>query len=211
MLIRISSLAAASVAALTLGSRLALAQPEGLGAVHAPGGGHELLKPIPPPDAGIVTGIASIVVFLLVLAVLSLKVWPVISKGLDERAQKIRSEIEAAEMAQQQAKAALAQYEKNLADARAEAQRMLDDAKAQQLSLAADLKVKAEADLNQMRERARRDIESAKRTALNEIYTEAATLATSIAGKILQREVNPGDQQRLVKESLAELQNVSRN
>ncbi|MBC7833500.1 MAG: F0F1 ATP synthase subunit B [Phycisphaerales bacterium] len=190
----------------------ALAQHDGAAHGTAVGGhaAHETLSPIPGIEEGVITGVTAIVVFILVFAVLALKVWPTISKALDERAQKIHSEIESAEMAQQQARAALAQYEKNLADARAEAQRMLEQAKVQQQALATDLKGKAEIELAALRDRARRDIEAAKRAALAEIYNEAANLATSVAGKILRREIGPGDQQRLVQESLQELQGVGR-
>jgi F-type H+-transporting ATPase subunit b len=154
--------------------------------------------------------IAALLVFGIVFFVLARFVWPKISQGLDARAEKIRNEIEAAELAQQQAKSALAQYEKNLADARAEAQKMLDDTKAQQAALAADLKAKADAELSAMREKARHDIDIAKRAAINEIYAEASGLATTIAGKILKRDLNPGDQARLVEESLAEMKSLAR-
>lgn len=155
--------------------------------------------------------VTALVVFIIVLGVMGSMVWPRINKGLADREEKIRNEIEAAEMAQQQAKAALQQYEKNLADARAEAQQMLEQAKAQQQALAADLKAKAEAELNAMRERAKRDIDSAARTAINEIYAEAANLATAVAAKIIQRELNPGDQRRLVDESLSKIQSAGLN
>jgi len=160
---------------------------------------------LPTPGEGIVPMIVSLVVFGAVLLILSKTAWPKIVKGLKDREQKIRNEIEAAEMAQKQAKSALEQYEKNLAEARAEAQKMLEQARAQQQQISADLKAKADVELTQMRERARRDIDVAKRAALNEIYEESARIATSIAAKILQREVTPGDQSRLVEESLREL------
>jgi F-type H+-transporting ATPase subunit b len=168
--------------------------------------GHEALSPIPSVEAGVITGVTAIVVFCIVFAVLALKVWPVITRALDERAGKIRSEIEAAEMAQMQARSALQQYEANLAQARAEAQKMLDHARGEQQTIAADLKARAEVELTALREKAKRDIESAKRAALIEIYNEAGSLASSMAAKILKREISPGDQQRLVQESLTELQ-----
>jgi F-type H+-transporting ATPase subunit b len=176
---------------------------------HAAGAAHEP-NPIPSIKEGLVVGIASLVVFGLVFAILSAKVWPLINKGLADRAEKIRSEIEAAELAQQQAKAALDEYEKSLADARAEAQKMLAEAMAQQQAIAADLKAKSEIELTAMRDRARRDIEAAKRAALAEIYQEVSGFTASIAAKILKREITSGDQQRLVEESLAELQSMSR-
>lgn len=160
---------------------------------------------------GIASAVTALVVFALVFAVLAVKVWPTITKALDERASKIRSEIEAAELAQEQAKMALQQYEKSLAEARAEAQRMLDTAKSQQQVIAAELKSRADIEIAQMKDAARRDIEAAKRTAVAEIHEMTTDVATRIAGKILQREISAGDQQRLVRESLAEFQGVGQN
>ncbi len=173
--------------------------------------GHEPAGVVPPPNQGILPLIVSLVVFAIVLAVLSVKVWPVIVKGLDERSAKIESEIAAAEAARKQAKDALEEYERSLAQARAEAQKMLDETRAQQNKLASELKSKADAELGAMRERAMKDIESAKRAALNEIYAETATLATHVASKVLGREVSAGDQSRLVDESLRELSTVRAN
>ncbi len=160
---------------------------------------------VPTLKEGIAPAITSLLVFALVFAVLYVKVWPMITKGLDERSAKIREEIAAAEAARKQAKDALDEYEKSLADARAESQRMLEDTKTQQADLAAQLRANADAELTALRERAKKDIEAAKRTALNEIYTESVTLASAMASKILQREINVDDQQQLVNESLAEM------
>lgn len=165
----------------------------------------EKVGAIPTKEQGIATAVTAVIVFLLVMGVLGAKVWPTISKGLDEREKKIRDEIDAAEEARKQAKDALDSYEKSLAEARSEAQQMLEEAKADQQKLTAELKAKAEADLGAMKEKAQREIESAKRAAVAEIYSYASVLATTIAGKILAREVSTDDQQRLVDEAVAEL------
>jgi F-type H+-transporting ATPase subunit b len=199
-----------AAAVLLAAPSLALAQEHGAGD-HAAGAHAPTPGVLPSVGEGIAPMVISIVVFLIVFAVLAKTAWPKISKGLEDRADKIRTEIESAEMAQKQAKAALEQYEKNLADARAEAKKMIADAVAQQQALAAENKAKAEAEINQMRERARRDIESAKRAAIEEVYASAVSQATSMASKILRREVTASDQQRLLEETLAELQTISRN
>lgn len=187
---------------------------------HAHGDGHDhgdhghaaKAGVLPTFAQGIAPMVVSLVVFGLVFAVLSTTAWPKIVKGLKDREDKIRNEIEAAEMAQKQAKNALQEYERNLAQAKAEAQRMLDETKAQQQALAADLKAKADIELNAMREKAKRDIETAKRAAIDEIYGHAAGAATQMASKILRREIGNQDQQRLIQESLGELQTaVARN
>jgi F-type H+-transporting ATPase subunit b len=151
------------------------------------------------------SGIAALIAFIVVLAVFATQVWPKISKGLDERANKIKSEIESAEAARAQAKSALEQYERALADARAEAQKMLDQAKAQQVAQTAALKAQADAELAAMKEKAVREIDAAKKIALSEIHAHVANLATSAAGKILRREINRNDQQSFVDQALAEM------
>jgi len=155
---------------------------------------------------GVATAVTALVVFALVFGVLAVKVWPVITRALDERADKIKGEIAAAEQARREAREALDQYNKSLAQARAEAQKMLENTKAQQIALAADLKAKADVELGALRERATRDIEAAKRAAISEIYGEATMLATAVASKILRREIRPDDQRELVEESLRQLQ-----
>src|SRR5262249_25875987 len=157
---------------------------------------------VPSLAQGLMPAIVTIVVFSIVLAVLGTKVWPTIAKGLSDRENKIRQEIESAEQARRDAKAALDQYQKSLADARAEAQKMIEATRAQQATLAAELKAKADVELNQMRERALKDIEAAKRAAVSEIYSHSTGLATAMASKILKRTVTPGDTQQLVEESL---------
>lgn len=160
---------------------------------------------LPPIKQGLPAMIAAWIVFLVVFAVLARVAWPLILKGLSEREQKIREEIEAAEMARKQAKDALEEYERSLAQARAEAQKMLEKTRAQQQQLADELRAKADAELAAMKDKARRDIEAAKRSALAEIYNSAGDLAAAAAGKILRREVNAGDTRRLVEETLGEL------
>ncbi len=173
------------------------------------GDGHHKASPLATPKEGMAAGITAIVLFLIVFGILSSVVWPKIVKGLDERNEKIKGEIAAAESARQQAKEALDEYEKNLAEARAQAQQMLEETKSQQSELAAQLKAQADSELTEMREKAKADIEAAKKQALNELYSESVNLATVMAGKILQREVSVNDEQRLMEESLAELKTVN--
>jgi F-type H+-transporting ATPase subunit b len=147
---------------------------------------------------------AAVLVFLVALGILSRTAWPKISKGLEDRENKIRNEINSAEEARKRADDALKQYERSLAEAKAEASRMIETTKAEQSRLAADLRVKAEAELTELREAALKSIDAAKRAALSEIYAEAADLATAVASKVLDREVNAADQARLIQESVSE-------
>ncbi len=149
--------------------------------------------------------VTTLVVFLLAFGFLYVKVWPKIVGGLEQREAKIRQEIESAEAAREQAKAALAEYQRELSGARDEANQMITKAKTDAKAVAEQLRARNETELAQMRERVAREIDNAKRAALAELHGEAANLAAEIAGKILQREISSQDQQRLIDESLREL------
>jgi F-type H+-transporting ATPase subunit b len=145
------------------------------------------------------------IVFGVAFWVLARYVWPRITRALDEREQKIRDEIRAAEEAGAKARAAQEEYERSLRDARREASEMIARAKADAKAVAEALRAQREQELAEMKQHATRDIEAAKRGAINELHAEAANLAAAIASKILQREISVEDQQRLVEESLREL------
>jgi F-type H+-transporting ATPase subunit b len=199
MLSRVRSLS--FTLATTLAPLVVLAQ-ESHGAEH---GAQDKQGAIATMSQGVASAVTALAVFAVVFAVLATKVWPTITKGLDERARKIREEIEAAENARKQAKDALEQYQQSLNQARAEAQKMIEQARVQQMALAAELRAKADVELGHMRERAMRDIEAAKRAAITEMFTQQSNLATAVAAKILRRELNASDQDGLVQESLREL------
>lgn len=149
----------------------------------------------------------NLAMFICLLAVLGKFVWPVILKGLQDREQKIAGDLTAAEQARADADKLKAEFDAKLADAQAESRKMLDDARADAEQLRAKLKADTEAEMANLRQRAADDIDRAKQAALQEIYATSAELATAVASKILQRQVDDSDTQRLVEQSLAELQN----
>ena len=148
--------------------------------------------------------VAALVIFGVTFFILAKLVWPKILGGLDDRANKIRSEVFAAEELRKAAAEEKKQFDRALSDARAESARIIEQTKADQTRLAADLRAKAEVELNAMRDEAKATIEAAKRAALTEIYAETASLATAVAAKILNREINTDDQRRLVEESVGQ-------
>ncbi|MEM1446842.1 MAG: F0F1 ATP synthase subunit B [Planctomycetota bacterium] len=143
-------------------------------------------------------------VFFLLLAKF---VWPPILKGLQDRENKQRTDLQNAEQAAKEATATLNEYKQQLAEARKEAQAMIDQARADADKAGAARKSEIEREIGQMRERTTKEIAAAKETALADIYEQAAVLSTQIAGNILKRELNPQDQQGLVTESLQQIQN----
>lgn len=158
------------------------------------------------PFAGsIYQGIAAVLVFLILLAVLYKMAWGPILKGLQDREGKIKEDLESAERASAEARKKAEEYDRKLAEAQTEARSVIEQARGDAEKVAADLKAQTQREIDAMRERAQADIRAAKEQALSEIYAQAAELSTQIAGRILRREINADDQRRLVEESLAEL------
>jgi len=147
----------------------------------------------------------ALLVFAIAFSILYFKVWPVITKGLDDRNDKILGEIKAAEDARSQAKQALSEYEQSLAQAREQAQQTIAEAKAEAQRLGDEMKAANERELAERMARAKADIESARRAAVADIHANASELAVAVAGRILKREINPSDQAALVSEALGEL------
>jgi F-type H+-transporting ATPase subunit b len=152
-----------------------------------------------------------LILFLILLGVLAKFVWPPILSGLREREGKIRYDLQQAEDAAKQAQATLAEYKKQLAEAQKQAQRIVDESRGAANKVAAQLKDEAQTQITQMRDRAEADIDAAKERAVSEIYNQAATLATQVAGQILRREINADDQSTLIKESIDKFRSAGRN
>ncbi len=158
-----------------------------------------------PLELGWLPLVTTIIVFSAFFAVLKFKVWTPIQKGLDDREQKIRAEIESAEEARARADAALKEYEDSLATAREEASSMIAQARQDARTAGDELRKRNETELAELKQQAGREIEQAKQAAIVEIHAEAAMLGSAVASKILQREISAADQQQLVEESLREL------
>jgi len=158
-----------------------------------------------PVDIQFLTLGTTIVVFVLFLLLASKYVWPHILKGLDQREEKLRDDLHAAEEARQRANDALQEYEQELTKARTEAGEMIAKARQDAKAVAEELRSNNTRELTEMKSAATADIEAAKRAAIGELHAEASNLAVSIASRILDREISATDQQALINESLAEI------
>ncbi len=158
-----------------------------------------------PVDVQLLTLGTSIVVFVIFLLLAMKFVWPHILAGLDQREAKLRDDLESAEEARAQAKAALSEYEQELSKARSEASDMIAKARQDAKAAAEELRANNTRELAEMKNAATADINAAKKAAIGELHSQASDLAVAIASRILDREISTKDQQALISESLAEM------
>jgi F-type H+-transporting ATPase subunit b len=152
-----------------------------------------------------------ILIFLILVAILYPTAWKQVLAGLKAREDRIRKDIGDAEAARLKAESLLKDYNAQIANAQNTVREMLSSATAEAERIGTQIKMQAQQETEASRERAVKDIEAARRQALQEIYAEAANLSTSIAEKILRRNLNADDQRDLVNQSLEQLQAAGQN
>src|SRR5215210_7833835 len=102
-------------------------------AAEAEKSGKDLI--LPAADELIWGGIA----FVLVLFILNKFAFPALKKTVEEREQKIQSDLEAAESAKNEAEQEKKQYQEQIANARGEANRIIEEARQQAETVRKDL------------------------------------------------------------------------
>ena len=98
------------------------------------------------------------VAFFVVFGLLAWKAWPAIKKALQDREDKIKGDLEHAESVRTQADTELADYQRQLADARNDAGQIIEEARQAAETVRKDLIARAEADAQEIRARASDDI-----------------------------------------------------
>ena len=179
------------------------------GPAFAAAGGGEGSPSLFAGDVG--SAIWTLAIFLLALFVLGKFAWGPILEGLQKREDFIKESLDKAKEDRDAAEARLAEYEKQLATARAEATEIVEEGKRDGEALRQKIEEKARGEAEQMIERAKREIAIAKETAIKDLYVESAQLATEIAGRIVGRELEAKDHERLIRESLEELGRAEAN
>lgn len=171
------------------------------------------LIPISPAaqKQALIQAIWVIIIFVVLLAILYPTAWKGVLHGLKTREERIRKDIADAEATRAKAQATLAQYNQQLATAEERVREMLAKAGADGQQMAAAVRDAAAKEAQSIKNKALADIDDARKHALTEIHALTADLATSIAEKIIRRNLNPDDQRDLVNASLDQLQQGHRN
>jgi len=182
-------------------SALALAPWPAL-AAEAPEAGTGTISPF-AGDVG--TAIWTVVIFGIVLLVLGKYAWGPILKGLQDRESFIRDSLEKARAEREEAEARLREYVEKIDNARAEGQAMLEESRRDAEASKRRILDEARQESEKIAARSRREIEIATETALKELYSTSARLATDVAARVIGRELTPADHQRLIAESIEEL------
>jgi len=143
--------------------------------------------------------------FVVFFALLGKKLVDMIGGALDERAAKIRAQLDEAEKLKRDAEAALAEYKKKQADALKEAEAILALARSEAQTLEIEQKAQIEQRLKRREAQAVEKIAQAEAQALAEVRDAAVDLALAATRRVLSEKVDGNIASGLVDDSIKEL------
>ena len=159
-------------------------------------------NPILPAGNEIVWGLFSFVILFILMAKFAL---PAVRKAMEARTEKIRGDLATAEAAKEEATTLLQDYQRQLADAKAESNRIIDEARQAAEGLRKDLMARAESDAAEVRSRATADIEAAKDRAMAELRTQLTQLTIELAERVVKRNLDRDSNAALVDEYISSI------
>jgi F-type H+-transporting ATPase subunit b len=151
----------------------------------------------------------SIVIFVLLFLVLRKFAWGPILEGLRKRESSIEGAIEEAKRVRDEMAVQQAAFQKQLDEANQQIPKLLEEARRSAEQLKEEMRTQAAADINAERQRLRREIEVARDQALQDIWNQAANLATVISAQVIRRSLGSEDHRRLVDETLSEIETLA--
>lgn len=128
-----------------------------------------------------------------------------VMKVLDDRRKETDRQITDAENARAEALTIKKTYEENMHRAEVEAGEILANAKKTATTRSEEIIRDAHSQAVQIKQKAAADIAQEKKKVLNDAKDEISEIALTIAGKVLGRELNDSDQNRLVDQFIENL------
>ncbi|MBX6367905.1 MAG: F0F1 ATP synthase subunit B [Rhodospirillales bacterium] len=129
------------------------------------------------------------VAFVIAVALVWKKASSAITGALDERARKIREELDEARKLREEAQATLANYQRKQRDALKEAEEIIAHAKAEAERLGAQAAHDLEAAIQRRQRLAEEKIAQAEQKALAEVRAAAVDIAVAAARRVLAEEM----------------------
>ncbi|WP_042354358.1 F0F1 ATP synthase subunit B [Bacillus rubiinfantis] len=155
---------------------------------------------------GINTGdiLFQLLMFIVLMLLLKKFAWGPLMGIMDQRAQHVASEIDAAENNRKEAEKLLEEQRNLLKEARNEAQSLIDNARKQGDVQREEIINAARSEAERLKEAAKVEIEQQKDKAVAAIREQVAHLSVMIASKVIEKELNAEDQDKLINDYIKE-------
>ncbi|MBK6766258.1 MAG: F0F1 ATP synthase subunit B [bacterium] len=146
----------------------------------------------------------TITTFLIVVWIVGKFGWKPIIRGLKDRENSIRTDLDTAKAEREKAGAMLADYKQAMANAKKEASDIILQAQDQAAKLHAKAEVDAKETANKLVQKAREDIERESDMAKADISRHVAELTARATSRLLGRVIDDKEHEKLILDALKE-------
>jgi F-type H+-transporting ATPase subunit b len=154
-------------------------------------------------------GLWTIIIFVLLLLVLWPLAWKPMIEGLHKREEAIRSSVEESRRTREEMEQLRAQFKAEMDQAYAKIPQLMDAARRDAERMKEEMRSEGAAQIQTERQRLRHELDVARDQALQELWTQAAQLATLISAKAIGRSLSEEDHRRLIDEALQEMRQTT--
>ncbi|PKB74600.1 MAG: ATP synthase F0 subunit B [SAR202 cluster bacterium Io17-Chloro-G8] len=154
--------------------------------------------------------VAYLVNFILLLGILGVFAYKPLMRMLDERTERIRESLEAADLARQEAANAQEAIQEQITEARREGQRIMDQTREAAERFRTEEMEKARQEAEAFVERARADIQRERDTALQEVRASFGDLAITAAERVIRSSLDRTAHENLIAQVLEEGESLRR-
>ena len=147
----------------------------------------------------------TILTFLVLVALLTKFAWKPLLQMLDARQDAIKKSLADAETAKRELERLQEESSQIIRKARVEAESIVSKSWSDAEKLREEMKVKAKAEADAIVKESQRQIEIETGRALRQIRSEVADLSIAIASKVIQRNVSKEDNDRLIQDTLKQI------
>ena len=164
-------------------------------------------NPLVQPDPGLF--IWTIITFLVLLFLLAKFAWKPLLTALESRQDTIRKSLDDAQKAKEELERLQRESTEIIRKAHVDAQAIVGKGRVDAERLGEELRQKAREEADGIVKNAERQIQLETRRAVQEIRREAVDISVNIASKLLERHVSKEDNERLINDTLKQIENSS--
>ncbi|MDQ0214135.1 F-type H+-transporting ATPase subunit b [Oikeobacillus pervagus] len=145
-----------------------------------------------------------LVMFIVLLLLIKKFAWGPLMGMMKQREDHIANEIDSAEKSRIEANKLLEETRAELKQARQDAQAMMENARKQGEEQKDQIIAAARSEAERLKESAKVEIDHQKEQAMAALREQVASLSVLIASKVIEKELNAADQEKLINEYIQE-------
>ena len=145
-----------------------------------------------------------LIAFVIIVIILAKFGWPMFEGMLEKRESTIAQALKKSEEARIESERVLAEYQKQLADAKSQSAKLIADARETSEAVGAEIKKQAQDEAAAMIEKARVAIEAEKQAAMTELKNSVADLSVDVASRLVSSDLNDAEHRAIIERYIAE-------